>query len=742
MLTIRKTIVWTITLLFILSASSAWAVTSTLWEADSREDFEAGEPDGVSIRAPGEITLGPSASVTMLDALYAWTLAEDSKKSIYAGTGNDGKIFKIPVKGEPTLFADLELQQVFALAVDARDTLYAAGFPGGKIYAINTQGAVSEYADTGQNAVWALSIGPDGTLFAGTGDEGQIFKIEPGGKATTLYDSPERRILTLISDDEGNLYAGSEQNGIIYRIDPSGRPFVFCDTDLEEIVSMTFDADGNLFAVSSPGELFMKIPPVAVPSFPRPSGEGAAEAAVAAAASQQPQAPGPMPGMPAIPSPKKRTCIVYKIAKDGAATKFWTSPEKLIFSIALSGDTLLAGSGDEGIVYEISPTREAGTYYKADQKQVLKLHRSHSGAIVASLGNDAGIIRFSEGYAAKGTFISNVHDATAISRWGRVFWEADVPAGASLSVATRSGNSETPDDTWSEWSEEHKGAEGFDSVSPAARYVQWRVLFSTSDSRRSPVLRKVTVAYLQSNLAPTVQSVTVGSNGGEKKNGSNPAEMAKALAGVAAGGAGQEEGAKAKATKEGVKTAPAAPQTKVKVKWEASDENGDTLEYAVYFKGLEETRWKLLKDELTEKTYEWDTEAVPDGEYHIKVAATDSPSNPEAEALTDERVSEPFTIDNTPPRVEGLKAARTDTKGSYQITCTVSDNLSPVRTAHYSVDAGDWMPLFPADGIFDSPSERVEFTLDSLEQGEHTIVVKATDYFGNVGAGKITFTVK
>ncbi|MBI5118900.1 hypothetical protein HZA56_20720, partial [Candidatus Poribacteria bacterium] len=69
--------------IILLMAASAWAVSSSLWEVDSKEDFDSGEPDGVSVWAPGQITLGPKAVVTEIDALYVWALAEDGKGNIY-----------------------------------------------------------------------------------------------------------------------------------------------------------------------------------------------------------------------------------------------------------------------------------------------------------------------------------------------------------------------------------------------------------------------------------------------------------------------------------------------------------------------------------------------------------------------------------------------------------------------------------------------------------------------------------
>ena len=92
-------------------------------------------------------------------------------------------------------------------------------------------------------------------------------------------------------------------------------------------------------------------------------------------------------------------------------------------------------------------------------------------------------------------------------------------------------------------------------------------------------------------------------------------------------------------------------------RWAASDENGDSLIYTVEIRGVHETNWKLLKDKLREKYWSWDSTAFPDGEYRLRVTASDLPGNPPAEALSTSMVSDPFLIDNTPPRIASLAAS-------------------------------------------------------------------------------------
>jgi hypothetical protein len=263
----------------------------------------------------------------------------------------------------------------------------------------------------------------------------------------------------------------------------------------------------------------------------------------------------------------------------------------------------------------------------------------------------------------------------------------------------------------------------------------------------TPELRSVTVGYLQNNLPPKVITITVGGAAAKQKENapeaaSNFAAAMKAMSAMACPPE-QADTAKPKANAEGVKAAPGAHDSKIKIQWQAQDENnGDKLEYTLYFKGAEEQKWKLLKKEITESSHEWNTEAVPDGDYQVKVVASDKISNPSAIALENEKTSEMFTVDNTAPRVKALGAKRIDESQRYRIKSVISDTVSVVSSAHYSVDAGEWIPLLPVDGLFDSPEETVEFESESLERGEHTVAVKAVDYFGNTGSGKIIFNAQ
>jgi hypothetical protein len=174
--------------------------------------------------------------------------------------------------------------------------------------------------------------------------------------------------------------------------------------------------------------------------------------------------------------------------------------------------------------------------------------------------------------------------------------------------------------------------------------------------------------------------------------------------------------------------------------WQASDANGDSLAYDLEIKGEGETRWKPLVTNHEESSYTWDTTTVPDGLYVARVTATDAPSNPSATAMRESRQSEPFTIDNSPPRVLGLRT----TVGSegIHVTGEVNDETSLIRQIEYSIDGGRWRTVLPADTLADAGVELIDFVTENLPAGEHTIVVRATDTAYNSGAGQTVVVVR
>jgi hypothetical protein len=356
-------------------------------------------------------------------------------------------------------------------------------------------------------------------------------------------------------------------------------------------------------------------------------------------------------------------------------------------------------------------------------------------------------------YEAEGTFESRSFDAQLFSHWGRIEWWSPPPSPAAKSSAlsseprveffVRSGNTEDPGREWSRWFGPYtKSSAAIEA--PSARFVQWKAIIH--DGRPGDGIDWVSLAYLPRNVAPAIDGIAVQDPGVRAQSqagisSSQPAPVTLKMppspnvSGVVITQSG---------TPPRFEQPPQGTQQKgyQSVFWTAHDDNDDELRYAVYFRGENEHEWKLLKDNLDQKFYSWDTTTLPDGAYYLKIAATDAPSNPPALALKTERESERFEVDNTPPVVEDLRVGPASGKmsGGHPASFTARDASSSIERAQYSLDGGDWVLVTPSTGISDALVEHYDFGLPALTPGEHTIAVRAYDRFENVGSAKTTFT--
>ncbi len=694
-----------------------WAVTTSYWEVRYQEQFDKGTPEGISIHSDGKLSLAPRFDlVADTEEPFVWCLAEDSRGNVYAGTGNNGKIFKISSGGQMTLWYDSEELEILSLAVDRHDNLYAGTAPAGQVIRISPKGEAAPFFSTEEDHVWSLAFAEDGRLFCGTGDEGKIFQVPPDGRGQLFYDTKETNV-TALAWQHGRLYAGGEGSGLIYRIDPQGQGQMLFQAEEQEVRSLVFGASGQLYAATTSGAR-----PGRRPSKPGKAQNQESEPSEAAEGVEvfMEEAMGMERGAPSA---------IYEIDEAGSGITLWTAPEMaMIFSMVLGPDGgLIVASGAEGRIYSVATDGSWSMLVDAQEPQALALRSLRNGDILAGTGNLGRIYRLQAGRVGKGSFDSEVHDASFVAHWGRLSWEANRVGGTDVSLQTRSGNCQDPDETWSPWSVPMQKAHGEPITSPPARFIQWRANLSSSKAEVTPILERVWLAYVQSNVAPKIHAIYVHPATGDRRVGSAFSRREGKTSGFA--DRGESSSGELFPGKEGLESGLR------KVSWQASDPNGDRLRFDLYFRGEEEMEWKLLKENLQDVSYTWDSQSLPDGVYLLRLEVTDSPDNPEGQALSSQKTSQPFVVDNTPPKVIEVKNQVIEGH-RYQISGKAADELSPITELWFSVDAGDWKALPVHDGVFDSSEESFVFPTEPLDKGEHTIVIKATDMAGNVGAGK------
>lgn len=675
-----------------------FGVTTQIWQQQHQKDFESGKPENVSLSSKGELMLAPKLDTFFEDTkeIYVWCLAEDSKGNIYAGTGNGGKIYRITPDGQSSLFYDSPEVSILTLAIDPNDNIYAGTAPDGLIYKLTDSSIPpTTILSSEEKYVWAMTFDGAGNLYAATGTSGKIYKITPDGQTSVLYDSDETNILCLLYHQE-MLYAGSDGKGTIYSVKTGdGAATVIYQTGQKEVRRLVIGAQGVIYA----GTI--------TTAAPEPGGP--------------PPRPGPAP--PSGRNGEEKKSRVYKIEPDGIVSVMWEVPEPLVLSMASdSEEGLYIGTGDSGKLYWVNTDGDSVFKGKCGASQIVAIHRTaKSNQLLLATGNAGKIFELKSDYLAEGTLESKAHDTKVVSRWGKLSWEGVTPEGTAISVATRSGNTEKPNGTWNDWSEELTDPEGSQITNPSARYIQWRAKLTTSAASATPILKKVSVASVQANIEPRFTSVEVRRGGAPESSG--PSEGSR----------------RPRESRPSPNPNSAGDSTKYTASWKVKDDNNDTLQFNVYYRGVEETNWKLLKEELKTSSYALDTTLMSDGRYVIKVNATDKLSNPPNFAKSTDKVSDPFDIDNSQPSVTEITATANEDQ-TYQISCTAADPFSYIQKAVYKIDSDEeWQVIFPDDGIFDSKRETLLLHTNSLPAGEHTITIRVTDAAGNTGVGRATF---
>ncbi len=769
----RATLVSTLCLA-LLCAVAAHAEHTRFWSQSTFDEFEKGTHKGVALRSDGVLMPAPEFK-TFADPnlAYVWALVVDSHGHVYAAGGSDAKVVRLSATEKPvTVFESAELEAQ-ALAVDKDDNVYVGTSPDGKVYKITPDGQHTVFFDPKSKYIWALAFDSRGVLFVGTGDKGNVFAVAPDGKGQLFYKSEESHARSLAFDHSGNLLIGTDPSGLVIRvpiasrgsdgIPTAGSAFVIYETAKKEVTALTTDSEGNIYAAAVGNK-----PPREGGAFGAASSAAnqlaaafAAAAARSAATTQQQQnaanpaaaavATPPMI-LPALPSATGGS-EVYRIATDGSPESLWSSPQDLVYSLAFSPDNhLLLGTGNHGEVIELDGNMLFSSLATADASQVTSLVAGPGHAIYVATANPGKVFMLGPGYAAEGTFESDTFDAKIFSHWGRLTWWGDNNNGsAKIDFYVRSGNTSDPDNYWSPWAGPYSNMSGETVQCPSARFVQWKAVFHAAGGQDQPTLSWVKLAYLRKNVAPVIDGVAIQDPGLRAQGFPGQAAMAAQPTPVQLrpprtahdsdvnfidDGDFQQRGDGGRFSQFPQGFAAKGYQT---VLWDAHDDNEDDLVYSLYYHGEGEKDWKLLKDNIRENYYSWDTNSMPDGAYYLKLVASDAPSNPQGQALTAEMVSDRFQVDNTPPSVESIHAEPSG--GDWHVRFTAHDAGSAIARASYSVDAGPWQTIFPVGQLTDAPVENYDIALQNLKPGEHTIAVRIFDQFENTAAGKVTFTV-
>ena len=642
--------------------------------------------------------------------------------------------------------------------------------------------------------IWAIRTGADGTIYLATGPRGQVWKL-PADESdpVVLLETGAKNVISLAVDAKGNVFAGTDAGtgrSMVLKVDGTGKAFVLLDAGEVDVTALATDAAGNVYAATATpedgpmggGELDSGIPSkpgkvepeITDPDAPAGDMDVAPKPAPhdKTGTKKSPVKPGHVrmdmpgeglyaqmpPGMPVElkalmekmklsqtaskkgPSTGKKSALsmgkakkgqhgagsmgmhsemepeegnaVYRIGTDGSVRTLFRTPDMLLSLLVRDGE-LLVGSGPEGKLISFDQATQAQSLIaRVGNENIMSLFSAADGTVYCGTSNSGQVYTLSSQTAAKGSYTSAVLDAGHTATWGRAAFLATIPEGARATIALRTGNVkdvQRQEKFWSDWSNAIEPGDGSMIDRPSARFLQYRVSLESAGQNKQPVVQQVGVSYQVENLPPKLKNLTAEADTSVQD------------------GSGKEEDT--------------GPHHTINVTWDASDPNHDTLAYRVLYREVGTELWIQLAKDLKETSYDWNTRAVPDGKYQIKVIASDAPDNTAQEAKSVAQVTPPFLVVNTPPTINDVKTTLEDAKAT--ITGTIKGKLSPIVEVRFQIDSQvDWQLAAASDKIFDSPSEGFTLTTKALSASSHRITVRATDAQGNSSYQAVTVNVK
>jgi hypothetical protein len=660
-----------------LWSTHAHAVGTRTFELDTIEKLSGGDLKGTSVASDGVVRAGWTlGNVPLADTSAVWSIAPLADGSVVAGV-TDGKVLRL-AGDQSTLFADTKTAAVTALAAGFGGAMYAATIPDGKIFKVS-QGKAEPFATLPDvHNIWALAFDKTkGALFAAVGPEGRVLRVAADGSSSVYLSTDEPNLVSLAVAANGDLYAGSSGRGLLYRITGPGH------------ASVVFDFPGDTatevraIAVSKTS-LFVLDNEYTEPPEPIKRTSGSARVAAGPSTANRPK-----PGKGAL----------YRFDAQDRPEKMMHHDEFHYMSLAVDDAGVpYVGTGVEGRVYSVDDAHVVTLVADTDERQVGALFltgglRTPLSGVVAS--SDPAVLHRILGRGGPDSlWTSKTFDAGLRARFGHLTWRANGP----IEVSVRTGNTSAPDASWSAWSGPIANAAPIPS--PPGRFVQVRARWAGNAAAE---LSDIVVPFVTENVRPIVLEI----------------------------GAGPRTGAHE--TKEGLPASGGEPpkhDNVIKVTWKVDNPDNDQLRYRVTYRREGQNLWRdvLRSDEvLTKAEVEWDTQALPEGKYRVRVEASDEIANPPETVQKHALESPPVVVDNTPPVFRAL------TLVGRRLHARVVDGVGPISRVELTVDGKlEWRPLAAADGVFDSADEEVDSDVSSLvPPGSHIVAVRAFDEAGN-----------
>lgn len=696
----------------------AGAVGTRVFDLDTQDKLSGGEQKGTAITSSGDVEAGWNAArTTLTKGTAVWSALQRPDGSVLLGVGNEGRVLKVDSNGNETVVADTGALAVTALVEGPGGKIYAATLPEGEIFVVDPNASVGVNPSAPKPAkpkawtklpsdhVWALVYDKKrNELFAGTGPDGKVYRVDATGKAQVFYQSDDTQVVSLALSPSGTLYAGTSSKGLLLAINAAGRAEVVQDFDGHEVKEIAF---GPSDAAQAKGPKPAQAPPSAggevLYAIVNEYASAPDSSKKLGLATKQPGAAGD----PARPTKGKgQLWKIYGLSADGKGgkpEKLWEDKTTHFYSLAAeesprpNGPVAYVGTANDGRVVGVDEAHGTSILANVDARSIGAIRVAPGGAAKGTwfaAGDPASFHRVTSIGGPDATWTSKVLDAGLKAKWGKLSWRV---LGGAVELQTRSGQTATPDDSWSPWSTPM--AQPGKVSSPPGRFVQIRGRWKGPGA----ILRGVSLAFVTDNLRAIVTEVSTPAGAALPKDvPSSGAEIPKKA-------------------------------STIKLTWKVDNPDADSLRYRLWFRKDESTIWRpITKDDepITATDYTWNTEALAEGWYRVRVEASDEMANPIGDALKHAADSPAFVVDNTPPVVRKIALV------NGRLVAEVADGVGPIARLEIQIDGkGPWRPVTSTDGILDEAVEQVDAPLGLV--GSHIVALRAYDASGNATTKEI-----
>ncbi len=362
---------------------------------------------------------------------------------------------------------------------------------------------------------------------------------------------------------------------------------------------------------------------------------------------------------------------LWELSGNGRKKILLESKNAKFLSVSLLGNSVLVGTDKDGGYYEYNLMNGEKSFSALGEGKVLHLF-SFNNSVHAVTVYPSSIIKIDKSFAKRGILTSIPYDTGNISRWGKLFIKKKLFPETTMTVFTRSGLV-ADRSLWEGWKEAKN-----EVSSATGRYFQYRVVLE-GDGSHTPLFRKLTVPYVQKNIAPEISDFKIDYD-----------------------------------------------HSQIKFSWDSKDANHDPLSFTIYIASVGGPWVKLTNTPQKGNDFSLNRIDFPSGRYRVKLIVSDAWANSDAKNAM--FTSDSFYIDNDPPKIGSLSLKKEGKQ--YRLRFTVTDGLLPIMMAAYTLNGKDWTQISPVDGIFDSKSESFDLPITVKQAG--FLQIHTQDVMGNV----------